>query len=70
MLKELVVRETEPDDADHDTVQQRLQCIVTAFELLSGQGAASPLDACKKIIHSRGRVLSQAKRSISILPTL
>nr|GAT58714.1 predicted protein [Mycena chlorophos] len=44
VLKELVGRETEPDDADHDSPQQRLQCIVTAFELLSGQGEALNID--------------------------
>jgi nucleolar complex protein 3 len=44
VLKELVAREVDDDDEDtakdaSKDVQQRLQCIVTAFELLSGQGA-------------------------------
>ncbi|KAJ7273676.1 nucleolar complex-associated protein-domain-containing protein [Mycena haematopus] len=49
VLKELVAREDDDEDDAEDTdaskdVQQRLQCIVTAFELLSGQGEALNID--------------------------
>ncbi|KAJ7343520.1 nucleolar complex-associated protein-domain-containing protein [Mycena albidolilacea] len=49
VLKELVAREVDDDDEDtakdaSKDVQQRLQCIVTAFELLSGQGEALNID--------------------------
>ncbi|KAJ6547529.1 nucleolar complex-associated protein-domain-containing protein [Mycena capillaripes] len=51
VLKELIAREAddeEEDEADEvntsKDVQQRLQCIVTAFELLSGQGEALNID--------------------------
>ncbi|KAJ7452460.1 nucleolar complex-associated protein-domain-containing protein [Mycena galericulata] len=49
VLKELIAREAdekeELDEADASKdVQQRLQCIVTAFELLSGQGEALNID--------------------------
>ncbi|KAF7363412.1 Nucleolar complex-associated protein 3 [Mycena sanguinolenta] len=47
VLKELVTRESDEEVDDEDTskdVQQRLQCIVTAFELLSGQGEALNID--------------------------
>lgn len=45
VLKELVAREGDDDEEEEEEevnaskdVEQRLQCIVTAFELLSGQG--------------------------------
>ncbi|KAJ7940673.1 CBF/Mak21 family-domain-containing protein [Mycena leptocephala] len=48
VLKELVAREVDGDEADEadasKDVQLRLQCIVTAFELLSGQGEALNID--------------------------
>ncbi|KAJ6596856.1 nucleolar complex-associated protein-domain-containing protein [Mycena vulgaris] len=49
VLKELIAREAdddeEVDEADASkVVQLRLQCIVTAFELLSGQGEALNID--------------------------
>ncbi|KAF7338322.1 Nucleolar complex-associated protein 3 [Mycena venus] len=49
VLKELVAREPDEDEEADDVdaskdVQQRLQCIVTAFELLSGQGEALNID--------------------------
>ncbi|KAJ7156004.1 nucleolar complex-associated protein-domain-containing protein [Mycena crocata] len=50
VLKELVAREADDDDDEEDEVdmskdvQHRLQCIVTAFELLSGQGEALNID--------------------------
>ncbi|KAJ6502583.1 nucleolar complex-associated protein-domain-containing protein [Mycena sanguinolenta] len=47
VLKELVTREPDEEADDEDAfkdVQQRLQCIVTAFELLSGQGEALNID--------------------------
>ncbi|KAK7014892.1 nucleolar complex-associated protein 3 [Favolaschia claudopus] len=49
VLKELVTRDSEYNgDAESDAVstdvEQRLQCIVTAFELLSGQGEALNID--------------------------
>ncbi|KAF8212271.1 nucleolar complex-associated protein-domain-containing protein [Mycena galopus ATCC 62051] len=50
VLKELVAREEDDEDEETDEVnaskdvQQRLQCIVTAFELLSGQGEALNID--------------------------
>ncbi|KAJ7632584.1 nucleolar complex-associated protein-domain-containing protein [Roridomyces roridus] len=49
VLKELVEREPEDEDDEDDMdtstpVHLRLQCIVTAFELLSGQGEALNID--------------------------
>lgn len=38
VLKELISRESEDLDEDARDIEHRLQCIVTAFELLSGQG--------------------------------
>lgn len=46
VLKELISREAEPEGINNESsnpqnvrgIQQRLLCIVTAFELLSGQG--------------------------------
>ena len=42
VLKGLISRESEDSEGDPENalaIQHRLQCIVTAFELLSGQGA-------------------------------
>ncbi|KAJ7774788.1 nucleolar complex-associated protein-domain-containing protein [Mycena metata] len=51
VLKELVAREGDDDEEEEEEevnaskdVEQRLQCIVTAFELLSGQGEALNID--------------------------
>ncbi|KAH9951376.1 nucleolar complex-associated protein 3 [Amylocystis lapponica] len=46
VLKDIMAREPEDDEdsADADTTQRRLQCIITAFELLSGQGEALDID--------------------------
>ncbi|KAJ7046747.1 nucleolar complex-associated protein-domain-containing protein [Mycena alexandri] len=51
VLKELVAREGEEEEEEEEEevnaskdVEQRLQCIVTAFELLSGQGEALNID--------------------------
>ncbi|CAK5277429.1 unnamed protein product, partial [Mycena citricolor] len=48
VLKDLVVREIESEEDDEPDmtrdVRLRLQCIVTAFELLSGQGEALNID--------------------------
>ncbi|KAJ7172512.1 nucleolar complex-associated protein-domain-containing protein [Mycena filopes] len=51
VLKELITREGDDDDEEEEEevsaskdVEQRLQCIVTAFELLSGQGEALNID--------------------------
>ncbi|KAJ7097959.1 nucleolar complex-associated protein-domain-containing protein [Mycena belliarum] len=48
VLKELITRDTDDEEVDEadafSDVQLRLQCIVTAFELLSGQGEALNID--------------------------
>ncbi|KAJ7709940.1 nucleolar complex-associated protein-domain-containing protein [Mycena rosella] len=49
VLKELIAREADGEEEEDETnaskdVQHRLQCIVTAFELLSGQGEALNID--------------------------
>ncbi|KAF7304855.1 Nucleolar complex-associated protein 3 [Mycena kentingensis (nom. inval.)] len=54
VLKELVVRQFDEDD---DHVQHRLQCIVTAFELLSGQGEALNIDLTDFIAHLYALIL-------------
>ncbi|KAF7294963.1 Nucleolar complex-associated protein 3 [Mycena indigotica] len=54
VLKELIVREEDDDDDNEkqkQAVQHRLQCIVTAFELLSGQGEALNIDLTDFITH-------------------
>ncbi|KAF9246550.1 nucleolar complex-associated protein-domain-containing protein [Melanogaster broomeanus] len=46
VLKNLITRESDEDDSDdrESHTQHRLLCIVTAFELLSGQGEALNID--------------------------
>ncbi|KAJ6496645.1 nucleolar complex-associated protein-domain-containing protein [Mycena vitilis] len=63
VLKELIARESEDEDEEEDEVdvskdvQQRLQCIVTAFELLSGQGEALNIDLSDFILRLYALIL-------------
>ncbi|KAG8217486.1 nucleolar complex-associated protein-domain-containing protein [Butyriboletus roseoflavus] len=60
VLKNLIMRESDVIDSDgkesrswhqNTDIQHRLLCIVTAFELLSGQGEALNIDLCDFVNH-------------------
>ncbi|TFY66421.1 hypothetical protein EVG20_g4670 [Dentipellis fragilis] len=73
VLKDLIERESHDaaDAADprslttHDSIRHRLSCIVTAFELLSGQGEALNIDLGDFLIHLYAIILP-----LSLFPSI